>query len=145
MGYLRLFYFTLFFGISTTFAEHKVVKRVFKFLDPIEDRSTFEQNKPLLKIIWNNRNILFKELTKDNPPPYQISQIFLKLAVFTSKNFDQIAPRDRDFYFSKDQLHRFWKFITKKIKLLIHSQSPISYDVRFIKITSSQDDSEEEK
>lgn len=97
-----------------------------------------------MNIILHNKHILFKELTQTNPPSYRISHIFLKLAVFTSKNFDQIAPRDRDFYFSEDQLKRFWTFIVKKIKLLIKAESSISYDVRFIKITSSQDPSEEE-
>lgn len=139
MKHLRLLIIFLFFQTQNIFAEHKIVSRIFKFLYPIEDRSTFEQNKPLLKIIWNNRNILFNELTKDNPSPYQISQIFLKLGVFTSENFNQIAPRDRIFYFSKEQLHRFWSFIIKKIKSLIEPKYSSPDDVRFKNIIYSHD------
>ena len=139
MKHLRLLIILLLFKTHDIFAEHKIVSLIFKFLDPIEDRSTFEQNKPLLKLIWHNRNILFNELTKDNPSPYEISQIFLKLAVFTSENFDKIAPRDRNFYFSKEQLHRFWSFIVKKIKSLINPKHLSPNDIRFKKITSLQD------
>ena len=139
MGRLRLFFFILFFCINNTSADPKIITRIFNFLDPIEDRLTFEQNKHLLKLIVYNRNILFKELTKNNPPSYQISQIFLKLAVFTSKNFDQIAPRDRDFHFHKDQLYRFWSFIIKKLNLLIQSEGTISDDVKFTKTVFSED------
>ena len=139
VGCLRLFYLILFFGFNTVFAEHKIVDRIFKFLHPIEDYLTFEQNKPLLKLIFHNRNILFKELTQNNYPTPNISEIFLKLAVFTSENFDKIAPRDREFGFHKDQLKRFWQFIMKKIKLLSKSDQPIVLDVRFIKLPPSED------
>ena len=143
MGHLRLFYLFLLFSFNTVFAEHKVVKRIFKSLQPIEDYLTFEQNKPLLKFIFHNRNILFKELTHKNYPDPKISEIFLKLAVFTSENFDKIAPRDREFSFHKDQLKRFWQFMMKKIKRLSKSNESILWDVRFKKETYSHDTSEE--
>ena len=82
---------------------------------------------------------MFKELTQNNYPTPNISEIFLKLAVFTSENFDKIAPRDREFGFHKDQLKRFWQFIMKKIKLLSKSDQPIVLDVRFIKLPPSED------
>ena len=144
MGRLRSFCFILFVCFNNASAEHKIVIRIFKFLNSIEARSSFEQNKPLLKLIFYNRNILFKELTQTNPPSCQIAQIFLKLAVFTSENFNKIAPRDRDFHFNKIQLKRFWEFIIKKIKLLLESQEAILWDIRFIKETYSHDTSDEE-
>ena len=74
----------------------------------------------------------------------QIAQIFLKLAVFTSENFNKIAPRDRDFHFNKNELKRFWQFIIKKIKRLLESQGAVLWDVRFVKKIYSHDTSDEE-
>ena len=126
MRHSLLVYFVFFFYINNVLAEHKVVARIFNFLESIEDRSSFEQNKSLLKLIWYNRNILLKELTQNDNPSPQISEFFLKLAAFTNENFDKIATKDREFDFPKDQLKRLWQFIIKKIKLLLKANQLIS-------------------